>query len=837
MPDPARVLVVVAVTRASAETLASVLERLPAEFPGCGLVIALDDDPAELAARLAARTPLNIVAAESAAAQPCAGRFVVVTPGAASDLASAAAAFAGRVMVLLLRDGGTFAERELDAIRAAGGLIVHEVAPRGARALPARPSDVGAPAAELAGTIEDLIAERPEIAESRMLHLLLGELREAAGIDFREYKAPTIVRRLARLMESGGFPSVAEYVAYLRRRPEAYASLVGALLINVTEFFRDPPLFEYLRDEVFPDLIAYASANENELRLWSAGCATGEEAYSLAMLVAEALGPRLSEFHVRIFATDLDEDAIAFARHGAYPRGAFDGLPPDYMTRYFTETSEGYEVKKHIRALTVFGQHDLAQRAPFPRIDLCLCRNVLIYFSKELQQRALQLFAFSLRNDGYLVLGKAETTSPLPEYFRPVDRALKIYRRHGPHVLLPPGRIRDGTPGPRERITADPRSVSRLLAGMPNARVSPPFRERAENERLTQIERVAQLLLDSPIGLAVIDRRYDVVVINQTARTFLNVHGSGVGEDLLHSASGIASDELRAMVDAVFGGEAPAPREFEVRDALSDVTRTVLVTCLAQRDEAEQTPNVAIMLVDVTAETGRRRDAERANDELRRRLDEAGAKLDQLMTRQRALLSSNDELTGANVELRSNNEHLLIAAEEAASAAEEIETLNEEMQATNEELETLNEELQATVEELNTTNDELEARGSEFQDLAASRERQRVDAAHERDRLRVALDTLHVAFAVFGENGTVVYENPAYRRLISLKSAVFAGAGGPLLDGDDPLVRASRGETFRERYLLRSNGKATAVSVRALAYQDDGAGRGVVLTVEPDGVA
>src|SRR5207249_6082057 len=166
-------------------------------------------------------------------------------------------------------------------------------------------------------------------------------------------------------------------------------------------------------------------------------CATGEEAYSLAILVAELLADELNDFNVRIFGTDLDDDAIGFARRGIYPASDLADVSADLIERYFTEVEGEYEIKKSVRALVVFGQHDLGQRAPFPRIDLALCRNVLIYFTTELQRRALQLFAFALRDGGFLALGKAESTSPLPAHFALVHPRLKVFRRHGERALIP----------------------------------------------------------------------------------------------------------------------------------------------------------------------------------------------------------------------------------------------------------------------------------------------------------------------------------------------------------------------------------------------------------------
>lgn len=742
---------------------------------------------------------------------------------AAPVLEVAAAAFAAHATAIVLA-GAVVPERELHAVRSHGGLIVFEDA--GGAVPPAGTNDLIVDSALLEdAALELLTYERePDLAHRRTLWNLLADVDRRSGIDFRGYKAPTVTRRIDRLVSAGGFASLGEYVRFLRANPGGYAKLVSSLLINVTEFFRDPALFAYLRTDVLPDVIERARRTGNEIRLWSAGCATGEEAYSLAILVAELLGEALHDFTVRIFATDLDEDAIAFARHGIYPAAALTDVPPELLERYFTKIDETYEVKKIVRNLTVFGHHDLAQRAPFPRIDLCLCRNVLIYFTKELQQRTLRVFAFSLRDAGYLVLGKAETTNPLPDLFRPVHRAFKTYRRYGPRVLIPPSRIRESASNARERIPAIDRDLPAHvpeLAPSAQARAAPAGAfGRTGAGRPTPSERIAALILESRIGIVVVDRRYDIVAINQTARGFFNVHGVGVGEDLIHSAAGIDTGALRAGIDAAFAADGDEEtHEFEVTDPLTDASRCIALTFCAHA-VGEARPAVSIVAVDVTRQVVGRRDVERENEALRARVADLAEKNEPLVSRQRALVAANDQLTAANVELRSANDHLVIAAEEASAAAEEVETLNEEMQATNEELETLNEELQATVEELNTTNDELEARSREYQDLATDRERRRAAADVEWERLLGALELIDEALVILDDEGDVSYANPAYHALKSREPVEYALDGQP---ADDPLVRA-RKERFSDTYAVRfGDGTNTTLSVRALAY--DGAGR------------
>jgi len=616
----------------------------------------------------------------------------------------------------------------------------------------ARPESMG----DMLASLIHGVFDRPETpSDQQLLRTVLLQLRERSGVDFTQYKTPTILRRLSRLMVSAGVENLADYLRYLQLHPEGFTRLVSAFLIKVTEFFRDGALYDELRTSILPRLIEHARDNGGELRMWSAGTSTGEEAYSLAILCAELLRDEETPVDVRIFATDLDDDAIAFARRGVYPAESVRQLPEAWVERYFVRSGEGYEVTKRIRSMTVFGQHDLGQRAPFPRIDLCLCRNVLIYFTRELQMRALQLFAFSLRDGGYLVIGKAESTGALADYFRVVNPTLKIFQREGARILIPPTRI-------RETANADARAaIDRVLPapshGVASARGTEP--------RLTASETFGSFLANSLVGVTLVDRQYDIVGMNVAARAMLEVHGIGIGDDLIHLVRGFAGNELRELIDAAFRNEAPPMREFAVRESSGQVEKWLRIACSPDRaPSGTRSEVVAILIVDVSADVQRRAELEAVAASSESRIVELAAHVDDLERRHKALLAANDELTSANNDLRSLNEQLLIISEEAASANEEIETLNEEMQATNEELETLNEELQATVEELNTTNDELESRGVELERTGAVRETllSRIEA--ERQVLGHVVESLGGPLAVIGDAGTLLYASPALGR-------------------------------------------------------------------------
>ncbi len=584
---------------------------------------------------------------------------------------------------------------------------------------------------------------KPTIQDGQ-LQTLLGRLREYSGIDFSQYRSGTIERRLQRRVVATGSSNLTDYMRHAQRNPSEYQRLANSFLIKVTEFFRDPDLFTFLQHEAMPQLIE-AGRERGELRFWSAGCATGEEAYSLAILVAEALGNDLERMAVRIFATDLDEDAVVFARRGVYPASALVELSPERIAANFTELDGAFEVRKTIRNLVVFGQHDLSQRSPFPRIDLTLCRNVLMYFTPDLQKRALQLFAFSLRDGGLLVLGKAETVNPLPEYFTLQQPRLKVYRRVGDSVLIPPGRIRAISPSVA-------RTPVRPASSGPSA-----VRARAAREDGTPPAttiRGERLLLGLPEGLLVANQRFQIQFINAVARRLLGIHGAAVGEDLVHVVQYVPVVQLRNAIAAAFRGEEST--SIVSTDGLivdSDTDLQLEIRCYPVRDDSEPS-RIELVVAHITDVTTR--EAERVA------ALEAQTRLQRVSDAHRSLTVANEELTAANARLGSINDELLVSNEEFQAATEEVETLNEEMQATNEELEALNEELQATVEELNTANDDLQARGVELQELAGSLEKQRHASEIERVRLQAVLANMSDAVALINADGAPVLTNAAF---------------------------------------------------------------------------
>ncbi|MBV9545366.1 MAG: PAS domain S-box protein, partial [Chloroflexi bacterium] len=755
-------------------------------------------------------------------------------------LASAAEAYGDQLIAVILTGLGSDGADGARRVKEMGGTVViqnPQTASHPDMPLSLAPTtvDIVAELQAIGPLLTDLLAgtyapSQPD--DDRRLRSLLEQVRSRSGIDFSTYKESTIRRRLQRRMLDTNSATLEEYVRLLRRYPEEYDRLTNSFLIKVTDFFRDADLFNHLREQVLPGLIAEARKYGSELRLWSAGCATGEEAYTLAILASELVTDDIEQPRVRIFATDLDADAIGFARRGIYPQSALKNLPNRLRDRYFTSLDGAWEVRKHVRGKVIFGQHDLGQRAPFPRIDLVLCRNVLIYFTPELQRRALQLFAFALREGGFLVLGKAETTSPLPEHFTLVQPRLKVFRRQGQRVVIPAMRIRDAAPDPS--VSAP--GVRPGLAGM-DREVARAHARRVGGP--TSAERSDQLLLELPLGLVVVDRNYDVQSINVAARRLLGIHLPGLGGDVVHLAHRALADPLRDAIDSALRGEQHAsvhevtslpdtPGEPRFLTISSFVARgvieqdelpesvAVLIEDVTEREREARERAVALadaesraertqkLLEDVTEREREARERALALADAASRAERSQKLLEESTRTVRELQNANQDLAVANTTLRNTNEELLVGNEEAMAAMEEIETLNEEQQATNEELETLNEELQATVEELHATNDDLEARTLELEEQTATQAALMNSLDMERERLDAVLASMSEAVLVVDRDGELLMTNAAFKEWFGDKLPLLLdGSGERLADRAHPARRAGQGETFTMAFTVR----------------------------------
>jgi two-component system CheB/CheR fusion protein len=493
------------------------------------------------------------------------------------------------------------------------------------------------------------------------LELLLDYLRRSRGFDFTGYKRASLSRRIDKRMQAVGAESYLRYLDHLEVDPEEFTQLFNTILINVTGFFRDPPAWEYLSAEIMPQLVEGRLDNA-PIRIWSAGCASGEEAYTLAMVIAEAIGADAVRERVKIYATDVDEEALNQARQARYTAKEVAGVSPELLERYFERNGHGYVFSKDLRRSVIFGRHDLIQDAPISRIDLLVCRNTLMYLNSETQSNVVARFSFALRDRGFLMLGKAEMLLAHSNLFTSVDLKRRVFQKV-PGATL------------RERLMVLTEASDRQLGN------TGPRDERIRNAALESSSE-AQLVVDAAGYL---------VVANNRARSLFNLKPDDISRPFQDLEVSYRPLELRSKIQQAYVERRPS-QVFEVEwsTAAGEVAH-LEAQILPLTDANQVLLGASINFADVTRSRRYKEELEHANQ----------------------------GLEDAYAELQSTNEELETTNEELQSTVEELETTNEELQSTNEELETMNEEMQSTNEELQTINDELSQRTSELNQLNA----------------------------------------------------------------------------------------------------------------------
>jgi len=490
------------------------------------------------------------------------------------------------------------------------------------------------------------------------LEVLLAFIRDSRGFDFTGYKRSSLARRIRKRMQDVGIPDYVDYQDRLESSAEEFRYLFNTILINVTSFFRDTDTWAYLQDEVLPELLAGIDPAE-EIRVWSAGCSSGEEAYSLVIALAEALGIEECVRRVKIYGTDVDEEALREARTGLYPAKSVEVLPEELRSRYFEANGAQFVLRSDLRRRVIFGRHDITRDAPISRLDLLVCRNTLMYFNVEAQSKIIDRFHFALRKDGYLFLGKAEMLLSDGNRFEVANMRQRVFRR------------RPGSAGPQQQST----SVKLQVNGGVEVR---------EAGRKHQLRDLA--LEAAPYAMLGVDVDGAVAVLNSQIRSQFGLTSQDVGRPLRDLEISYRPTELRSLIEQ-------AQTEH----------RTVRVNGVQRRVSADEVQYLDILVQPLWAENGLS-------------VGVAVAFLDTTITTRLALevKRNREELETAYEELQSTNEELETTNEELQSSIEELETTNEELQSTNEELETTNEELQSGNEELETMNEEMRIRTAEL---------------------------------------------------------------------------------------------------------------------------
>jgi two-component system CheB/CheR fusion protein len=545
----------------------------------------------------------------------------------------------------------------------------------------------------------------PESGSENAVKKIFILLRLQTGHDFSQYKPSTIYRRIERRMAVQQIDTMDGYVKYLQQTKTEAEALFRDLLIGVTKFFRDTEAFKALEDRVVPQLFA-GKTGENSVRIWVPGCSTGEEAYSLAIILTEHQEKIKQTFKVQIFATDIDGRAITAARAGFFPASISADVSPERLSRFFTPEANSsgdgpiaYRINKNIRDMLVFSEQDLIKDPPFSRLDLIGCRNLLIYMGADLQKRIIPLFHYALKPEGFLFLGTSETVGTFPDLFTAVDRKYKLYQRKenirtthspSPSLLLPP----------RRETLLPPKKEK------PPAAVKPPLCELMEQEILQHVALTAIL----------VKGQGDILFIHGRAGLYLE---PAPGEAGVNNILKMAREGLRPVLTSALHKAAETKEPVKQTNLRVKTNGSFTMVNLSIRPVNENVPSTTpsgplylVVLEEVSAVVedlpagselkGRKSkkkgpDAETGIAELRQ----------ELRDQEEYLEAAREELETSNEELKSSNEEMQSVNEELQSTNEELETSKEELQSINEELSTVNSELQTKVADLSQANNDM----------------------------------------------------------------------------------------------------------------------------------
>ncbi|MFN7415747.1 MAG: CheR family methyltransferase [Dolichospermum sp.] len=485
---------------------------------------------------------------------------------------------------------------------------------------------------------------------------LLEYLRINRGFDFTGYKRSTLMRRVTKEMETLNIDTFVNYQDYLEVHPDEFKNLFNTILINVTAFFRDTSAWEYLAKEVIPNIIKNKQSDQ-QIRFWSAGCASGQEAYTLAIVVAEILGIEEFRKRIKIYATDVDEEALVQARQASYSARNINEVPLELRDKYFDIVNKNYVFRQDLRRCVIFGRHDLLQDAPISRLDLLICRNTLMYFNSETQGKIINRFHFALNDHGYLFLGKAEMLVMHSNLFMPIDLKDRVFEK----VAL-----------------GNFRSRQLVMNNLENQESTSNF---------SQEIRIRDLAFDTASSAqVVVDNDGILIMINEQARNLFGLTTKDLNRPFQDLELSYRPVELRSVIEQVYNERHPITLTNVERYQSNSEIQNLDVRVIPLQDHNQIILGVTVAFNDIT----------------------------RYLKLQTALQRSRQELETTNEELQSTNEELETTNEELQSTNEELETTNEELQSTNQEMETMNEELQSANEELQTINHELSDRTSEL---------------------------------------------------------------------------------------------------------------------------
>lgn len=538
------------------------------------------------------------------------------------------------------------------------------------------------------GEVEYAQAHAQSKPNELALREILAALRARTGHDFRHYKQATVLRRIERRMQVNALRDMPSYARFLQSHPEETPALLADMLIGVTNFFRDREAFEALERDIIPLLFELkADAEDKALRVWSAACSTGEEAYSLGMLLAdqaEVSGAR-GEIQIQVFATDIDDRALETARAGIYPEAIVTDVPPTRLRQYFVKEQNHFRMQKELRERMLFARHNILRDPPFSRLDLISCRNLMIYLDRDIQIEVLRMFHFALNPGGYLFLGSSETADACSQLFTPVDKKNRIYRAKEVSTTL-------------RRTPAGPFQGVALTTP-----VRLPHSEPSKRNRKFSFSDVHQRALEQYAPPSVIvNHEAEIVHMSDRAGNFLHYVGGEPSLNLTTLVHPQLRLELRtALYQATHTGKSVEARRVKLEREGRSFYVNMVVRPFRDNEAGSEYMLVLFDEVEACMDSSALDHPDAKNSVLTQLEAELQRTKEQLQITMEHSETSTEELRASNEELQAINEEL-------RSATEELETSKEELQSINEELTTVNFELKAKVDETSKINDDLQ---------------------------------------------------------------------------------------------------------------------------------
>ncbi len=612
------------------------------------------------------------------------------------------------------------------------------------------------PPAEIARELER-ISRKPEFFQQTEAAETSGEaeadedinaiiqlVRKAVGVDFSNYKITTIRRRIIRRMLLFKLETLKEYIQYIRQHPEEMPQLYGDLLINVTTFFRDQDTMTYLSRVLFPRIIKEKAPHE-PIRIWVPACSTGQEAYSLAMLLIEALGDKASSVIIQIFATDLSEMAVAKARQGSYTKGEVMDVSAPRLQRFFTKTDDHYRINRSVRDLCVFAPHNILKDPPFSRLDLVSCRNLLIYLGSVYQRKAIAMFHYGLNPSGYLVLGKSETVGSLTALFSQIEKNYKVYVRKNDVISRATFDMGPRTGFDRLRLDGVEPDGKKAIVGL-----SAYNRQRntvlKTDFPVSDLEKIVdELLLRQYVPASVVvNNDLDILRFRGSTSMFLEPSPGKASLNLLKMARPALVFELRNTVHKARQSGQPV-RKSGLEVKIKDIPHQVAIEVVPLNIDTED-PLYLVLFEEIEAIVPFEADL----------TEKRNIRIKQLETE---LATLREDMRSIVEEQEANNEELQSANEEIISSNEELQSINEELETSKEEIESTNEELLTINQELQVRNDQL-SEANEFSEIIFATIREATLVLDENLRIKSANKTFYKLFRVDEEQteGRLIYE-------------------------------------------------------------------------------